>query len=206
MRCKRLCYLTILLLPVIAWSQPESVVRSGQSRAHWEGEPVDGGDVGYPLKGFAAYTNTGTPTEGMKIEVFVIGRKEPIAVTTTDSNGNFFFPHLQEGRYKLRNSKPGWSTDVIPIRVTRKSKDFIDICTEILGPPFVLDCDELRSQVTRELIANGVKTYTLEIVDKNEAAEGTIVGTCDAGTKRIVYTRRAAKTEALMAPAAKPNK
>jgi hypothetical protein len=40
-----------------------------------------------------------------------------------------------------------------------------------------------------------VKGYTLEIVAKDKDAEGKIVGTCDGGTKKIIYNRTPAPAE-----------
>jgi hypothetical protein len=34
-----------------------------------------------------------------------------------------------------------------------------------------------------------VSSYTLEAVDKGSAADGKVVGTCDGGSKEIVYKR-----------------
>jgi len=40
-------------------------------------------------------------------------------------------------------------------------------------------------------------------VDKDAAEDGKVVGTCDGGTKKIVYKRGAAEAPAPAAPAAK---
>ena len=52
-------------------------------------------------------------------------------------------------------------------------------------------CEELRAEIDAKIKANGVPEYTLSLIDAaNEAsAEGKIVGSCDGGTKRIVYVR-----------------
>lgn len=50
-------------------------------------------------------------------------------------------------------------------------------------------CEELKSEIEKKLEANNVKSYSLEIVDKDKDAEGKVVGTCDGGTKKIVYRR-----------------
>ena len=60
-------------------------------------------------------------------------------------------------------------------------------------------CEELKDEITKKLDAKGVKGYTLEIVAKDKDAEGKIVGTCDGGTKKIIYTKTSA-------PAATPAK
>ena len=60
-------------------------------------------------------------------------------------------------------------------------------------------CEELKDEISKKLDAKGVKGYTLDIVAKDKDAEGKIVGTCDGGTKKIIYTKSAA-------PAAPPAK
>jgi hypothetical protein len=55
-------------------------------------------------------------------------------------------------------------------------------------------CEELKDEITKKLDAKGVKGYTLEIVAKDKDAEGKIVGTCDGGTKKILYNRTPAPT------------
>lgn len=51
------------------------------------------------------------------------------------------------------------------------------------------DCNELKAEIDAKIKANGVQTYTLEIVPKDQEADGKVVGTCDGGTKKIVYKR-----------------
>jgi hypothetical protein len=64
-------------------------------------------------------------------------------------------------------------------------------------------CEELKDEITKKLDAKGVKGYTLDIVAKDKDAEGKVVGTCDGGTKKIIYTKAAAPAEA---PAKEPPK
>ena len=52
-------------------------------------------------------------------------------------------------------------------------------------------CEELKSEIAQKLDAKGVKSYTLEIVDKDKDADGKVVGTCEGGTKKIVYRKGA---------------
>lgn len=49
-------------------------------------------------------------------------------------------------------------------------------------------CDELKSEIKAKLDANGVTDYKLEVVDKGTPA-GNVVGSCEGGTKDIVYRR-----------------
>lgn len=64
-------------------------------------------------------------------------------------------------------------------------------------------CEELKSEIAAKLEAKGVKSYSLEIVGKDQDPEGKVVGTCDGGTKKIAYRRAAAATQAAANSAAK---
>ncbi|MBK5526486.1 DUF1161 domain-containing protein [Pseudomonas sp. TH06] len=50
-------------------------------------------------------------------------------------------------------------------------------------------CEELKSEIAAKIDAKGASNYTLEIVDKGAAADGKVVGNCEADTKEIVYKR-----------------
>jgi len=50
-------------------------------------------------------------------------------------------------------------------------------------------CEELKSEIAAKLDAKGVSGYSLEIVDKGAAAGGKVVGSCEGGTREIVYKR-----------------
>jgi len=50
-------------------------------------------------------------------------------------------------------------------------------------------CEELKSEIEAKLKAKGVKAWTIDIVAKDEQKEGRVVGTCDGGTKKLVYRR-----------------
>ena len=65
-------------------------------------------------------------------------------------------------------------------------------------------CEELKDEITKKLDAKGVKGYTLEIVAKDKAAEGKVVGSCEGGTKKILYNRTPAHTETPAKEAPKP--
>ena len=56
-------------------------------------------------------------------------------------------------------------------------------------------CEELKTEIAAKLDAKGVKSYTLEIVAKDQDAEGKVVGTCDGGAKKIVYRKGAGAAE-----------
>jgi hypothetical protein len=63
-------------------------------------------------------------------------------------------------------------------------------------------CDELKSEIAQKLDAKQVKQYTLEIVPKDLQTDAKVVGTCEAGTKKIVYR----KADAAAKPPASPAK
>ena len=65
-------------------------------------------------------------------------------------------------------------------------------------------CEELKDEIAKKLDAKGVKGYTLDIVAKDKDAEGKIVGTCDGGTKKILYNRTSAPAASPEKPASKP--
>ncbi|SDB66073.1 Protein of unknown function [Pseudomonas sp. NFACC23-1] len=50
-------------------------------------------------------------------------------------------------------------------------------------------CEELKSEIAAKLDAKGVSGYSLEIFDKGAATDGKVVGTCEGGTKEIVYKK-----------------
>ncbi len=64
-------------------------------------------------------------------------------------------------------------------------------------------CEELKSEIAQKLDAKGVSSYTLEIVAKDQETDAKVVGTCDGGTKKIVYKRADAPA---VAPAKEANK
>jgi hypothetical protein len=61
----------------------------------------------------------------------------------------------------------------------------------IASPVFaqVKPCEELKSEIDAKIKKNGVKEFTLTIVEKDAPEDGKVVGTCDGGTKKIVYKR-----------------
>ena len=67
------------------------------------------------------------------------------------------------------------------------------------------DCGELNSEIETKIKNNGVTTFTLTVVDKDSAEDGKVVGTCDSGTKKIVYKRGAAAPSAAAPSAAAPS-
>lgn len=51
------------------------------------------------------------------------------------------------------------------------------------------DCEELKSEISAKLNAKGVMNFTLEIIPAAQATDAKVVGTCEAGSKKITYKR-----------------
>jgi hypothetical protein len=50
-------------------------------------------------------------------------------------------------------------------------------------------CEELKSEIEAKFKDKGVANYTLEIVANEGVADQQVVGSCDGGTRKIVYKR-----------------
>jgi hypothetical protein len=51
-------------------------------------------------------------------------------------------------------------------------------------------CEELKGEIEAKIKKNGIEKFSLDVVEASaEAKEGKVVGTCDGGTKKIVYKR-----------------
>ena len=50
-------------------------------------------------------------------------------------------------------------------------------------------CDELKSEIDAKLKEKKVEGYSLEVVASADVKEQQVVGSCEGGTKKIVYTR-----------------
>ena len=65
------------------------------------------------------------------------------------------------------------------------------------------DCTELKTEIDAKITKNGVSAFTTTIVDKDAPEDGKVVGTCDGGSKKIVYKRGAMADAPGMAPTSK---
>ena len=52
-----------------------------------------------------------------------------------------------------------------------------------------MPCEELKAEIEAKLKSKGVTGYTLDIVPAADAKDGKVIGSCEGGTKRIVYKR-----------------
>ena len=50
-------------------------------------------------------------------------------------------------------------------------------------------CEELKSEVSAKLEAEGVKKLKLEIVGSQEVKDQKVVGSCEGGKKKITYKK-----------------
>jgi hypothetical protein len=65
-------------------------------------------------------------------------------------------------------------------------------------------CEDLKAEIAKKIEANNVKSYSLDIVAKDDnTTEGKVVGTCEGGTKKILYRRTSAPPQT---PAPKESK
>lgn len=55
-------------------------------------------------------------------------------------------------------------------------------------------CDAIRAQIETKIRGSGVTSFALSVVEADAKASGKVVGTCELGTKKIVYTTSATTT------------
>jgi hypothetical protein len=66
-------------------------------------------------------------------------------------------------------------------------------------------CEELKAEIAKKLEAKGVKSYSLDIMAKDDKeGDGKVVGTCEGGTKKIVYLRTSTPPQTPAPEATKP--
>lgn len=59
-----------------------------------------------------------------------------------------------------------------------------------VAPAFALKpCEELKAEIAAKLDAKSVKNYQLEIAGTADIKGQTVIGSCEAGAKKITYTR-----------------
>ena len=51
------------------------------------------------------------------------------------------------------------------------------------------DCGELKGEIEAKIKKNGVEKFSLDVVDAGAQADGKVVGTCEGGSKKIVYKK-----------------
>jgi hypothetical protein len=61
-------------------------------------------------------------------------------------------------------------------------------------------CETLRAQIEARIAAAGVTRFTVTAVDASTVAAGQVVGSCELGSKKIVYQREPATGAEAAAP------
>jgi outer membrane lipoprotein-sorting protein len=51
------------------------------------------------------------------------------------------------------------------------------------------NCEELKGEIDAKIKKNGVASFSLTVVGSDAKEDGKVVGTCEGGTKKIVYKR-----------------
>jgi hypothetical protein len=51
------------------------------------------------------------------------------------------------------------------------------------------DCEELKTEIEATLTTKQIKNYTLKIVKTGDEQSFKVVGSCEGGTRKIVYQR-----------------
>jgi Protein of unknown function (DUF1161) len=75
------------------------------------------------------------------------------------------------------------------------------------GAQAASNCDSIRDQIDAKIRAGGVSRFTLTVVDAGATAAGRNVGSCERGSRKIMYVQEgkpAAAAAASAASAAKP--
>lgn len=68
------------------------------------------------------------------------------------------------------------------------------LCSALATSAFAApkDCEELRKEIEIKIQAKAIPSYTLEIITAEEAKQhdaAMIVGSCDNGSKKIIYQK-----------------
>jgi hypothetical protein len=77
------------------------------------------------------------------------------------------------------------------------------------APSWAKTCDELTVEIAAKLDAAGVKGYGLEVLPNHLVGNAQVVGSCENGSKKVVYEKPSGGSAARPAaappkPAAKP--
>ncbi len=52
------------------------------------------------------------------------------------------------------------------------------------------NCEDLKTTLAAKLDARHVAGYTLEVVPTGQGGDAKVIGTCEGGTKKIIYTKK----------------
>jgi hypothetical protein len=51
-------------------------------------------------------------------------------------------------------------------------------------------CEELKTELTAKIESHGAKNFTLEVVAPDQTGDKRVVGSCEGGSKKIIYSRK----------------
>lgn len=72
------------------------------------------------------------------------------------------------------------------------------------GLVMALTCEELRAAVEAKIQSKGVTQFKVSIVEMSAPAAGQVVGSCDRGTKKLLYVQGKVPVPATAAVASQP--
>lgn len=64
------------------------------------------------------------------------------------------------------------------------------------------NCEDIRTRIDAKIKTTGVEKYALTIVDTAASAPGKVVGSCDLGSRKIVYNKDSSANPTPAAPPA----
>ncbi len=62
-------------------------------------------------------------------------------------------------------------------------------------PCGAVSCDELKTEVEAKIRAGGVTAFSVAVVEVGSTSKGKVVGTCERGAKRLIYTQAATEAQ-----------
>ncbi len=90
---------------------------------------------------------------------------------------------------------PSADTGVHNLReFTMKHLIVLTLATAAFAPAWAAKpCEELKAELTTKIESHGAKGFTLDVVAPDQTGDKRVVGSCEGGTKKIVYSRKAAE-------------
>ncbi|WP_038211595.1 DUF1161 domain-containing protein [Xenophilus azovorans] len=65
-------------------------------------------------------------------------------------------------------------------------------------------CEELRASIEARIASAGVSRFSVTVLPMDAATEARVVGTCELGSRKIVYVREPSQPLPAAAPAPRP--
>jgi uncharacterized membrane protein len=103
------------------------------------------------------------------------------------------------GRVEVYETLQRWRGNLpdVPLRTVSKESSMNRFALAVIGTVMATSvlaapksCEELKAEIEAKIQANNVNSYTLEIVSNDEVHDqNMVVGTCDNGTKKIIYQK-----------------